>query len=51
MLGLRHDEQIEEGGVVAFLVKDHGTAVPTIEHMVGVSGDLTARNTRHGGLE
>jgi len=51
MLGFCRGEQVEEGGVVALLVKDHGSAVPTIEYMVGVAGDLTARNAWHGGLE
>lgn len=50
MLGFRRGEQVEEGGVVALLVKDHGTAVPTIEHVVSVVGDLTARNAWYGGL-
>ena len=50
VLGFRRGEQIEEGGVVGLLVKDHGTTVPTIEHMVGVSGDLTARNAWDGGI-
>ena len=50
MPGFRRGEQIEEGGVVGLLVKDHGTAIPTIEHVVGVPGDLTAKNTWHGGL-
>ena len=51
MLGFRRGEQVEEGGVVAIFMKDHGSAVPTIEHMVGMAGDLTARNAWHGGLE
>lgn len=51
MFGFRRGEQVEESGVVAIFMKDHGTAVPTIEHVVSVVGDLTARNTWHEGLE
>ena len=51
MFGFRRGEQVEESGVVAIFMKDHGTAVPTIEHVVSVVGDLTAMNTWHGGLE
>ena len=50
MLGFRRGEQVEESGVVAIFMKDHGT-VPTIEHVVSVVGDLTARNTWHEGLK
>ena len=41
-------EQLAEGGVVAVLVKGNGLAVAAIEHMVGVSSNLTARKARHG---
>ena len=51
VLGFCRGEQVEEGGVVALLVKDRGSAVPTIEHVVGMASDLTARNAGHGGLE
>ena len=48
MLGFRRGEQVEEGGVVTFLVEDRRAAVPAIQDMVGVFGDLTRRNLRHG---
>lgn len=48
MSGFRYGEQVEERGEVAVLVEDRGAAVPAIEHMVGVPGDLTTRNARHG---
>lgn len=48
VFGFRRGEQVKECGVVAILVEDRGTAVPAIEHMVGVSGHLSARNPRHG---
>ena len=41
ILGLRCGQQVEEGGVVAIYMKDHSSAIPTIEDVVG--GDLTAR--------
>jgi len=41
-------KQVEEGRVVAVLVEHGRAAVATIEHMVGVSGGLSARNARHG---
>lgn len=47
VLGFRRGEQVETGGVVALLVEDRRAAVPTIEHMVGVPGYLSARNPRH----
>ena len=48
MFGFRRGEQVEEGGVVALLVEDRSAAVPAIQDMVGVPGNLTARNPRHG---
>ncbi len=36
-------------GLVGFFVKDRGAAVDTIEDMVGMTGQLTARNPRHEG--
>jgi hypothetical protein len=47
VFGFRRGEQVKECGVVAILVEDLGAAVPAIEHMVGVSGYLSAWNTRH----
>ena len=40
-------EQVDERGVVAVLVENPRATVPAIEHMVGVSGYLSAWNTRH----
>ena len=40
-------EQVDERGVVTVLVEDRRATVPAIEHMVGVSGYLSAWNTRH----
>jgi hypothetical protein len=48
-LGLCRDQQREKCGVVGLFVKYHGAAVATVEDMVGVSGQLTTRNPRHGG--
>lgn len=47
IFGFRGGEQVEARGVIAVLVEDRGATVPTIEHMVGVSGHLSARNPRH----
>ena len=48
VLRFRGGEQVEAGGVVAVLVEDHRAPVPTIEHMVDMSGHLSAWNPRHG---
>jgi hypothetical protein len=48
VLRFRGGEQVEECGVVAVLVEDRGAAFPTVQHMVGVSGYLSAWNPRHG---
>ena len=48
MFGFRRGEQVEARDVVALFVKDRCAAVPAIQDMVGVFGDLTARNPRHG---
>jgi len=47
VLGFRASEQVEKGSVVAVLMEHRGTTVATIQHMVGVPGDLSARNPRH----
>ena len=47
ILRLRRGEQVETCGVVAVLVEDRGATIPTIQHMVGVPGYLSARNPRH----
>jgi hypothetical protein len=46
---VRCSPESRERRVVAVLLKDDGPTGTTIEHMVGVSGDLAARNARHGG--
>ena len=46
--GFRRGEQVEKCGVVAVLVEDRGATIPTVEHMVGVSGHFSAWNPRHG---
>jgi len=48
ILGFGRGQQVEKGGVVAVLVEELGATVPTIQHIVGVSGHLSARNPRHG---
>ena len=48
MFGFRSGEQVEEGDVVTLLEEDRRATVPAIQDMVGVSGDLTTRNPRHG---
>jgi hypothetical protein len=48
MPGFGSGEQVKKGGVVAVLMEDRGATVPTIQHMVGVPSDLSARNPRHG---
>ncbi len=47
VLRFRRGEQVEERRVVAVLVEDRSATVPAIEHMVGVSGHLSARNPGH----
>ena len=44
----RGGEQVEERAAVAVLVEDRGTAIPAIEHVVGISGHLSAWNSRYG---
>jgi hypothetical protein len=48
MPGFGSGEQVEKGGVVASLVEDRRAPVSTIQHMVGVSSDVSTRNPRHG---
>jgi hypothetical protein len=48
VLGFRRGEQVEKCGLIAVLVEDRGATVATIQHMVDVSGHLSARNPRHG---
>lgn len=48
VFGFCRGEQVEECGVVAVLVEDRRTTVPTIQNMVGVPGHLSGWNTRHG---
>lgn len=47
VFGFCRGEQVEKCGVVAVLVEDRGATVATIQHMVDVSGHLSARNPRH----
>ena len=47
IFGFCRGEQVETCGVVAVLVEDRGATIPTIQHMVGVPGYLSARNPRH----
>src|SRR5436853_7242824 len=46
--GFRRGEQVEKVGVAAVLVEDRGATIPTVEHIVGVSGHFSAWNPRHG---
>ncbi len=48
VFGFRGGEQVKKCGVVAVLMEDRGATVATIQHMVDVSGHLSARNPRHG---
>ena len=48
VFGFCRGEQVEKCGVVAVLVEDRGATVPTIQHMVGVTSDLSPGNARHG---
>ncbi len=48
MFGFGGGERVKAGGVVARVMKDRRAAIPAIQVMVGRSGDLTARNPRHG---
>jgi len=45
--GFCRGEQVEKCGVVAVLVEDCRTTIPSIQDMVGVTGHLSAWNTRH----
>ena len=47
MLGFGRGKQLQEGRIVGLLVKDSGPTIATVQHMVGVPGDLSTRNTRH----
>lgn len=48
MSGFRCTKQIEEGGIGGVFMKDGRATVSTIQHMVGVPSDVSARNPRHG---
>ncbi len=48
MPGFGRAEQVKECSVIAVLVEDRGAPVSTIQHMVGVSSDVSTRNPRHG---
>ena len=47
ILGFGRGEQIKECGVIAILVENCGTTVPTIQNLVGLPSDLSTWNTRH----
>ena len=47
VFGFCRGEQVEKCGVVAVLVEDCRTTIPSIQDMVGVTGHLSAWNTRH----
>lgn len=40
-------EQIEEGGMVGVLLKDDGSTVATVQHVIDVASAGSARNARH----
>lgn len=48
ILGDGHLQQSQKRSVVAILMKDDGSTVPTIQDMIGRASDLAARNARHG---
>ena len=48
ILGFAHLQQSEECRVVGIFMKYDCAAVAAIEYMVGVSGELSTRNARHG---
>ena len=45
--GFGVSEQVEEGSIVAVLVKDSCAAIATVEDVVDMAGDLTAWDARH----
>lgn len=45
---LRHLQQVEERRVVGVFVKDDCAAVATVQDVVGMARQLSARNPRHG---
>ena len=48
VLRFRGGKQVKERGVVAVLMEDRRATVPAVQNMAGVSGHLSAWNTRHG---
>jgi RHS repeat-associated protein len=50
MSGFGGAEQIEEGRVVAVFVKDGRSPVATVQHVIGVTSFVAARNPRHEAL-
>jgi len=48
VLRFRGGKPVKERGVVAVLMEDRRATVPAVQNMVGVSGHLSAWNTRHG---
>jgi hypothetical protein len=47
-LGLGGNQQLKERRVIAVFVKDRCTPVSTVQHMVGMTGNLSASNSGHG---
>ena len=47
IFGFGDGQQVEKGAVVAVFVKDRRAPVATVDDMVDVAADLTARETRH----
>ena len=47
VFGFCNGEQVEKCGVVAVFAEDCRTTIPSIQDMVGVTGHLSAWNTRH----
>lgn len=49
MFGFGDGEQVEEGAIILLFVKDRRAAVAPIDDMIGIAGDLSSGNARHGG--
>lgn len=48
MPGFGGAEQIEEGSIIGVFVKDSGTTIASVQHVIGVTSTVAARNARHG---
>jgi hypothetical protein len=49
MFGLGDGKQVEESAIVSLFMEDSCGAVSSIDDMVCETGDLSARDARHGG--